>query len=267
MNNEEKIDATLFRALIRPAALLVSLCLTSGVTQAVTITWSDNLSPGDPFPAALPVNNAAFSASSEFRIFGDGAATGGEQSLVNGAATTSLSWEFDDITGELLTVSGSDVTPGGTDMPAIPGLGVPGVGLFLNGALLGQSFGFLAPTLGSAAGNFYGVATISRTDLEIDGAFTIHFPVLELQWANTVSVPGAALGGVDFICLTTSGSQHCTAEYLGQAAEATTGLIPGKYLQWELAGTSAVPLPPAILLFCSGLIALFGNTYRKSRSG
>ncbi len=255
-------------------SLYTGLLLISNVSHAVTITWGDNLFPSNPFPAANVINNAQFNgvydsqgtAPNEFRIAGAaGSVIGGETSVVDGTSPVPLSWEFDDVTGELLNVSGSDITPGGSGTPPAPSLGVSDVGLFLNAKILGQDFGFLAPTLGSAAGNFFGVASISRTDLTNNGMFTIHFPVLELQWAGSIDVPGTVNGGIDFDCNTTNYYIRCTSEYLGQAAEGSSGLIIGNYLQWELAGStpSTLPVPAAVWLFGSGLLGLIGLARRK----
>jgi len=129
------------------------------------------------------VNDGLNSAPNEFRFINNGLVAGnGEYSLVDGGSATPLAWVFDDVTGELLSVAGSDLTPGDNGLPNNNGaLAISDVGLFKNIAYFGTAMGFLAPTLGGAAGNAYGVATINRTDLQNDGAFTIHFPGIEVQ--------------------------------------------------------------------------------------
>jgi len=244
-----------------------TLCLFVGCInfcQALEIQWTENTTPINPFPAADLLNTGPFTAGNEFRMIINGTASGGgEKSVVDGTATTPLTWVFDDVTGELITVNGSDTLPAATDaQPSNPGIGTSGAGLFLNAPFLIPSpigdFGFLAPFAGSDAGNFHGVATISRTDLATNGTFAIHVPVMELHWANLLATPGSAGGGVNFDCQVTNGSVSCTADYQIRAAEDAIGFA-GQWLQFDLKGITQGAQGPFVL----ANLNVIGGTMRE----
>ena len=236
-------------------SILTFLMLIAGcvnISHALEIQWTENTLPTNPFPSSDHLNTAPFTAGNEFRMILNGATTGGgEKSVVDGTATTPLTWVFDDITGELIAVQGSDTLPAATDaQPSNPGIGTSGAGLFLNAPFLIPSpagdFGFLAPFVGSAAGDFHGVATISRTDLSTNGSFVINIPVMELHWANLLATPGSAGSGVNFNCLVTNGNVFCTADYQIMTAEDAIGFA-GQWLQFDLKGITQGAQGPFVL--------------------
>ncbi len=171
---------------------LAILCLSATMVNAVTtLTFADNTNPIDPFPSlgtwsvignTLPdvfeLTPVAPILNSEFRMV-DPASTvggGGHKNIFNGGEQ----WIFgDDI--NLTAVVGTEIT-GGASLIAGSAEPAGGVGLFLNAPFFGQDFGFLAPTVGSPAGNIYGNGTIT---IDITGGtMQIIYPVLEAQWSD-----------------------------------------------------------------------------------
>lgn len=176
-----------------------------------------------------------------------------------------VSWSFDGGTGQLVSVANSEITPGASYYNTVAGNSsvAPNgdVGLFKNAHVFGMDFGFLAPTLGSVAGNAYGVGTISG-DLDGNGVFAVFFPVLESQWSETLRTHGLNNGGVTFNCSSVANSFNCQAESQLHAQDESVGFA-GQYFQWDLTGTiSSIPVPAAVWLFGTGLIGLLGVVHR-----
>jgi hypothetical protein len=291
---------------ILSTAIVAALGSTAGTAQALTIQWADNATPTNPYPSAhaIPFGDAnlanAFGQYNEFRVAvpdGTGAiAGGGEKSIVGesklsgaGKATADLttlpSWDFDSVSGNLIGVANTEMTPGAAVYAPgncyIPsgGCGTSAapngdVGLFRNAAFLGSPFGFLAPIEGSAAAAAYGVGNISFDSTD---NFTITFPVLEAQWNGGFFTLGQAADpvvgtGITFNCDgALSGNISCYAGHQIQASEDALGFA-GTVTQWELHGTmdpvhvpptGDVPVPAAVWLFGSGLLGLVGVARRK----
>lgn len=252
-------------------AITTILSANNGVASAVTLNFTTNLE-GDntAFPSADPVNSAAFGtlngvANPDFRMMNSGGASGGGEHSVS----SGISWVFDDISNELIAVAGTEITPGAAVYSTHAGLASAApdgdVGLFKNADFLGSELGFLAPTVGSAAGDAYGPGIITG-DLDGDGFFNIFFPVLEWQWSGAVYTDGLHNGGNTFNCSSVSGIFHCQAETLIATEDGSIG-FGGQYVQFDLTGTiSSVPVPAAVWLFGSGLIGLVGFARRKSNS-
>ena len=165
-------------------------------------------------------------------------------------------WVFDDATGVMTAVNGTGMTPGANGGAAPTG----DVGLMQNANFFSIPFGFLAPTLGSAAGNLYGETTLSATAT----GFDIHFSVIEAQWGGSWFTLGSATGGITFGCDVLGSNVVCIGEHQIQASEDPTSAGFGGFApQWELHGT-VVPVPAAVWLFGSGLLGLIGIA-RKNR--
>lgn len=190
----------------------------------------------------------------------------GEKSISAGVV-----WNFDDVSNELTSVANTDVTPGAANYTTFGGndsVAPNGdTGLFSNADFLSSPFGFLAPTVGSAAGNAYGVGVISG-DITGNGIFSIFFPTLEAQWGSEGGIPltlGNANGGVTFNCDSTNGTFECFSETTLHLLDDVVG-FNGQFFQFNLTGTiSAVPVPAAAWLFGSGLVGLAGVAGRKKR--
>ena len=174
-------------------------------------------------------------------------------------------WTFDS-NNRLSSVANTDITPGATT-PAKGPDGISGtaddffgaapggdVGLFKNTLFLTAPIGFLAPTVGSAAGSTYGVGQLMPTG---NDAFSIFMPAIEAQWAGGVIPIGRSNGGVTLDCTgMLTGDVHCTGEKLLALADDSQG-YSSSYFQLELSGT-IVPIPATAWLFASGLTGLMG---------
>ena len=252
-------------------AIATALGLSATAASAVTITFGTNNEVGNvAFPAADPVNASAFGTlpgapNPDFRVMNGGTASGGGEKQIG----TTASWTFDDTTGLLTSVAGTQVTPGAAVYGTNGGVtsAAPGgdIGLFNNALFLGAPFGFLAPTVGSAAGTAYGAGSIS-----IDGGgdlFTLSFPVLEAQWNGAAFTIGLNSGGITFNCGgLLSANQWCQGEEQIAFLDDSLGFA-GQYTQWELGDVpSVIPVPAAVWLFGSGLLGLVGVARRKKAS-
>lgn len=249
----------------------VILCAVSGITSATTTLVFNDHAPLASFPSTgastvSGVYTVAFGTTigggnnpnPEFRVVTAGGAVsgGGEKSIVSTAKAET--WIFaDDV--NLTSVLNTDITigtDGSQPVPLSPVAPAGDVGLFSNAIFLGSPFGFLAPTVGSAAGDFYGNGTIS-VDVNCK-SMQVFFPVLEAQWGQgffplgqvddgfhgtgitftgnltniLLNTPSAGLATFDFII---------TAEHIIQADEDDLG-FEGQTTQWELAGSGVAPL-------------------------
>lgn len=252
-----------------PLSAAIALSINATSVSAITLTFTTNdESDNSIFPSTEIGFDASFGslqgeANPDFRVMmaPDILGGGGEKAMSNG-----VSWNFSDTNNYLTSVTGSDITAGAAtyqtnagDSSAAPD---GGVGLFKNTAFNSAPMGFLAPTLGSAAGNAYGAASISG-DTSGNGIFEIFLPVLEMQWVNAPHTLGKSNGGVTFNCTSTAGNFECFSETRLALADDSLGFT-GAYFQFNVTGTiSAVPVPAAVWLFGSGLIGLIGVAKRK----
>ena len=257
----------------------VAIAISTGSASALTITWGDN--PGSAFGySASSTQQGVFAAGAEMRAFDqNGIEHPGWRSSLTGADGLAVQWVFDDTTGELIGINGADPTPGGVLYSPPDSVAQSGPGLFESGSAFGSPFGFLAPTRGSLAGDAYGVASFMWTDAL---SFTIHMPVMEMQWAGMASLPGFSTSnaldhaaGVDFACEFDAipalgsggllGNVICMAEEFLDPMEEYNFI--GYTMQWQLTGSvSEVPVPAAIWLFISGFVGMLGFTLRPSNN-
>lgn len=247
------------------------VCLMSVLAATVhadtTIVFADNEAPSDPFPTAFPNASSWFidvpnALSSEFRVVNisgsSGTVSGGGQKsivgasdLLGGPAPTPPGWQFVtwtfDNSNQLSAVANTDTTLGANIPSKGPdGLGKTGdefisaapggdVGLFKNALFLNAPFGFLAPTVGSAAANVYGVAIYTPGG---GNTFTIRIPTAEAQWANGAFPLGFANAqGITFSG-TTAADNHTfrlTGEHQITNSEDSLGFAQ-QVTQWDLVG-------------------------------
>ena len=266
---------------MKKSLISVAVAATLGVAasnaSAVTLTFTTNVEAGNAaFPSADPLNNAPFgtligSADPDFRVMNEGTVSGGGEKQIG----PGVSWTFDDISNNLTSVAGTDTTPGAAAYVTNDGVAsaAPGgdTGLFQNALFLGSPFGFLAPTVGSAAGTAYGAGSISG-DTDGNGAFSVFFPVLEAQWNGGPFTIGLNSGGITFNCSATAGVFGCQAEEQIASLDDSLGFA-GQYTQWDLTGTmpetggpEPIPVPAAVWLFGSGLMGMVGVARRKKKS-
>lgn len=241
------------------AAGLVLLASASGA-QAITLTFANG--PGVTGTYAAPVgytdpwNSSAFTVNAEFRMVDPSGALGGgnplNKSTINGGET----WGFNN-TGNLMTsVSGTANTVGtfdtnGNTISIGSAADTGGAGLDQGAIFFGNSFGFLAPMVGTQAGTAYGPATINLGGLadgfaNMGDTFSIHMNVAEAQWGGTyfplanVTFSGTITDGIGGYSLT---SYHLItgAEDPGSAGFA------GWTAQWNYKGTISdiAPVPEA----------------------
>ncbi len=242
MMNRPRKEAPYLKTKIMMGVLSVLPVLASQVQAKTTLIFvandeTDNIS----FPALDPANNAPFGSvggtftDPDFRVMLDGSVSGGGEKRIGSGVT----WVFDDA-NQFESVAGSDMTPGctaycstngGAASPASAG----DTGLFKNAPFLGSPFGFLAPTLGSAAGSTYGVGQLSFT---AGVNFTATFPVLEAQWAGGIFTLGRSNGGIIFTGNVAADSHtfEATADRIIDPQDDTLGFA-GQYTQWDVTGS------------------------------
>jgi len=273
--------------------MLLSACVVNSALAVTTFTFSNNSSPAGTFPSDR--FNAAFTSGNEYRSIDPslgGASGGGEMDVIVGGEQ----WVFNEggQTG-LTSVLGTPNTPAATNPSLYPGGTAPGgdTALHQNFDYFGQPLGFLAPILGSAAGNRYGAATLT-TDFN-NNILEMFFPVLEGQWGGLAEGPWFPLGlgdqnndgqpdGITFngqlsnivkTGNTTTFDFVLFGEHVGDDGGLNpannpedpflTGIVPDYTFQWELhgSGVQVVPVPAAIWLFGSGLLFLVSGAGKR----
>lgn len=162
-------------------AILSAIC--SGHALAtITLTFSDNLTPLDPYPSTgtfLGTYEDPMGAGKEYRMIAPSNAVGGggEKTILNGGEQ----WIFDDDIN-LTSVVNTEETGGA----GFPGSAAPAgdIGLHQNAPFFGAPFGFLAPTVGSLAAEAYGGPGIINIDAA-NNILTVIYNVAEAQWGGT----------------------------------------------------------------------------------
>ncbi len=234
----------------------------SGAQADTTLVFADNLSPSNPFPGAKPTQQTAMAPGVEFRVVtSTGFVSGGGEKSIIGQSVVSnppsfvdggpllptpagwqfVSWVFDS-NNQLAAVLNSDTTLGATASVATcngitSAAPLGATGLFRNALFLAAPFGFLAPTVGSAAAAAYGVGQLSFSGVS---AFTVRIPVAEAQWSNCpFQLGGQNNAGISF--LGTVGADRHTFRLVADHEIGPTGVedslgFAGQNTQWDLVG-------------------------------
>ncbi len=273
----------------------ITLVLTTNATQAVVLNFDNSTTDaiaGSDFNYAA-CGDINFNAGAEFR-FCDPTRTqlGGGTPLQKDTVQGVEGWQFND--AGVMTAVTNTATTGGLSVTTISyqnAGGLPANGSQSGDLAIDQGvsvitslFAFLAPTLGSGAGNLYGEAAYTATS---ETSFEIFFPVLEGQWAGTFFPLGSydndgdGVGdGVTFYGTTDGSTFSLWAEHTvlvdNSAAPLSQNEDPGGAgfadwtFQWYYVGTidgfvppSNVPVPAAVWLFGSGLLGLAGVARRR----
>jgi hypothetical protein len=271
--------------IISTIAMLLLLSMASSFAGAsITLTFSDNTTPKNPYPANINIPSTgvpftqAFGVGKEFRFIGfDGSIIGGgeKDGTFGGGSET---WSFDQ-NGNLTGTTGFPGNPGAATGSAAPTQNTNPL-LLHPGFIAGQGFSFLAPASGSLAGAAYGNATGNFNFT--GGLIDIVFPVMEAQWGGMWFPLGSAdqdgQGGADGISLngvisnvinagnvTTFDFSLFGEHKIDASEDPFLAGLTDVTLQWELhgSGVQIVPIPPAFWLFGSGLMGLVGIARRK----
>ncbi len=228
--------------------LIVSMTLT-GMAHAVTLAFTNNVYPSNPYSGYIDTGSGSYqgplTAGTEFCIispFSNYCVDGYKDTMFGGEK-----WIFDNHAGNLLATAGFPGNPGAdpaysgfpsacftANDPACPILQQPAI-------FFGAPLSFLAPVVGSPAGNLYGVGKlVSLTCSRIK----VFFPVLEAQYGGAVFPLGAAAtpdrkgnlrAGITFSGPVAGRQFRMTAQHLIDATEDMAGLA-GFIPTWELTG-------------------------------
>ena len=258
-------------------ALALAFGLSAMNTQAaVTLTFSDGTASA---AAAGACSRIGWTAGAEFRLCntsGIALGNGGFKNAFNGGET----YTFNDA-GQMTAVSGTPLNPGAGTGGAAP---IAGTNPTMQQDPLPPwgfgPFNILAPTTTSLAGAAYGPG-LFLGGAPVNGTTTLmHFNVLELQAFGSHFPLGLDLGtGIDFTGTISGASTvgnvttftfDLFASDLIDVSEDPTGCCMSGYTaQWHLQGTgvhTAVPVPAAVWLLGSGMVALVGVARRKKAS-
>ncbi len=256
--------------------LVSAMALTIAATnsQAVILNFANSTTAGIQgvdFNYTV-CNDIDFTAGAETRMCspdnislgsGGGAA---QKDTINGTE----SWAFDS-NGVLSSVTNTGTTTGVNEAYLYDASGDPAGGLAIDQGFdfFNNNFSYLAPTLGSGAGDLYGEGVYTETS---ETSFEIFFPVLEGQWAGVISRLGSKGDkGITFYGTTDGTNFSMWAEHT---------IAPGEDLnfavwttQWYYVGTIItedivvdpyfVPVPAAVWLFGSGILGLAGVARRR----
>lgn len=224
-----------------------------------------------------PCSGIAWTAGSEFRMCNSAgtALADGPKNGMNGGET----WTFNDA-NQLTGVSGTPPNPGTT--AGFGGGAAPNPGsnptLQQNATFFFNPFNFLAPTLGSLAGNAYGPGMYTG-GVPVNGTTSLfHFNVLEAQWGGDYFPLGQDGGaGINFTGMisgantvgnvTTFTYDMFANHTITTAEDPNIAGFSGFTAEWHLQGTGTyvapVPLPAAVWLLGSGLVGMVGIARRK----
>ncbi len=276
----------------------ITLVLTTNATQAVVLNFTNSTTDaiaGSDFNFSA-CGDIDFTAGAEYRMCDPTRRSlGGGSPLQKDTIRGTENWQFNS-TGLMTAVVDTATTVGlsATVISYQSGGGLPPSGsqtgdlaIDQGAKFKGNLFAFLAPTLGSGAGNLYGEATYTATS---ETSFEIFFPVLEAQWAGvffplgSYDNDGDGVGdGVTFYGTTDGSAFTLWAEHtilvddftapLSQNEDPSRAGFADWTTQWYYVGTidgfvppSNVPVPAAVWLFGSGLLGLAGVARRRKNS-
>ena len=278
---------------LTPVAAGILIALNSGISSAdIVLNFSNSTVAGvqgTDFNYTV-CTGVTDKAGTEFRMCDPGnTSLGGGIPLKKDSINGSESWTFTDA-GVMTAVTNTSLTGGLSATSISYGItgasttGGPGIDQGAN--FFGSAFGFLAPTLGSEAGNYYGTATISISQ----SGLTIDAPVMEAQWGGTyfpLGQDGSAgvtfYGDVSNIVLGGGGAGIASFDYKMYAEHTITiNEDPGAAgftswtAQWYYVGSGTAPdtvfgnpqspvATPNTLVVTAGTTAA-GNVYGDGRA-
>lgn len=265
-------------------ALSAAVALTLGTiginaAHAVTLTFSNSTAEID-VTGKMTANTDTFRAGKELRMIDPTGLPGGGAPFQKDTVLGGESWTFDNDSGVMMSVGGTATTTGAASAYVYTdgGGGINISSASPDGALaidagadfLGDPFGFLAPTEGSAAGDLYGTGMITILDAT---SFEVFFPVLEAQWRGSFFTLGQQDGG-GITMMGTINPDDSTfmlygEELIDRSEDVGTVGFSNWTAQWMYVGTISdmkveeVPIPAAVWLFGSGLLGLVGVARRR----
>ena len=258
----------------------IALAISATSSQAVVLNFGNSTTDavqGTDFNFAN-CNAIDFAAGAEFRMCDpSNVALAGGRPLQYDTINGTESWTFN-ADGIMTDVSNTGIAQavsptiisyqaGSPIQPATPD---SAVALDQGAIYFGNTVSFLAPTLGSDAGNLYGEGQYTKID---ETSFELFFPVLEGRWAGTFITMGLVdNAGITFYGTTDGTNFSMWAEHIGLVGEdvSFTGVFDYWTAQWYYTGTidgfsppSTVPVPAAVWLFGSGILGLAGVARRR----
>ncbi|GEM_PF-2586185 len=273
------------RALASAVMLSLGVAAAPAAHSALTLTFQNNATP-DTNPqftdqtGSTKGSGIAFAPNTEFRVMTPtGTKTNnGFKDVISGGET----WTFSSGSGGVLTAVGgtppnvgsgtgttnrAPITASLSGYPICATAGQTGCPTLEQNASFLQSFlpfNFLAPVSGSIPGNTYGPAT-ANVDL-VNKNITIHFPVLQAQWAGGNYIigadpnpstngdvfvkgagPGVTMSGPITNVVSSGGTTTFDFDMHGSysmtADEVTVAGFKNNLVQWEFKGVGSMPTP------------------------
>ena len=187
---------------LRPISIGILLALGADISSAdIILTFRDNATSDVAGTGSLYTCNTLpldFQAGREFRMCDPTGNLGGGFPVQKDHITGGETWTFD-ASNNMSATAGMSNTAGIVPSYTAPYPGTSadptgGPALDQGSNFFSAPFSFLAPLVGSNAGNAYGTAVISLDP--VGNRLTINFPVIEAQWGGVWFPLGQASGGI-----------------------------------------------------------------------